>query len=103
LISLREQYYYLHRLQQITWSEGGVEMLSEAQLQLIKSKFVDGSVFKDATHWTECHLHHSACAIGRLIDTIHELRAAIAENCSVTVRGEKMVQEWALDLLNPNE
>lgn len=74
-------------------------MLSDADLVFMKLNFVDKQSNESATHWQECHLRHSACAIAKLIDTIQELRGAIADNCSVTVKGEMMVQEWARDLL----
>lgn len=74
-------------------------MLSNADLVFMKLNFVDKESNEGATHWQECHLRHSACAIAKLLDTIKELREAILDNCSVTVKGETMIQEWARDLL----
>ena len=78
-------------------------MLSDADLVFMKLNFVDKQSNEGATHWQECHLRHSACAIAKLIDTIQELRGAIVDNYSVTVKGEMMVQEWARDLLCPHD
>lgn len=78
-------------------------MLSDADLVFMKLNFVDKQSNEGATHWQECHLRHSACAIAKLIDTIQELRGAIVDNCSVTVKGEMMVQAWARDLLCPHD
>jgi hypothetical protein len=76
-------------------------MLNDADLALIRLEFVDKNPNEGGTHWEDCHLQHQSCAVAKLLEDIQELRGAIFDNCSVTVKGETMIQEWARNLLFP--